>query len=524
MEDDWDWESSELGAEASDMTFQSNQIPEAYSENSFGGDLDQNGEMKEIDAVMSFLHSKELDWQEEAKEENSSYLVSENYEEWGFECCMVNDVGKRNEGLTESAESILAKDNKTDNETDNSEYLCDGFGQILCPLSRNESSYVRFLLEPADTPIASEEEEVTEKFGAAASGDGGALEGNCSDEVCNMPDDIINHELNDAFKQQESSTENDLVQALPMSNENTSVSEESSIGQPLYAKNLYVSPILDCNSSEPVDLEGEEDILTAEGSPENSNLNIGITDEKNENEKQCFGYLQSVSETDQDNMEGDDVRSELENKDPKLVDATEDSSVPAEISDSFIFNGQSVESNLRGTQEQEKQQQEENWIDDILQIKDAVRFDVDENGLEASNESPQTDESISSETESSNQPFPEASSKQKERNRYSTMRRRTAEDLEEMKQFNPRPPRFLPIELDPEAEKVDLRHQIMDERKNSEAWMIDYALQQLVTKLTPARKRKVALLVEAFETVMPLPMCDSPLQSPTSAFAIRACS
>ncbi|KAI3450181.1 hypothetical protein Pfo_006846 [Paulownia fortunei] len=69
--------------------------------------------------------------------------------------------------------------------------------------------------------------------------------------------------------------------------------------------------------------------------------------------------------------------------------------------------------------------------------------------------------------------------------------------------FNPRAPNFLPLEPGPEAEKVDLRHQELDERKNTEEWMVDYALRQAVKKLGPARKRKVALLVEAFEKVMP---------------------
>ncbi|KAL0456057.1 UNVERIFIED_CONTAM: Calmodulin binding protein PICBP [Sesamum latifolium] len=81
-------------------------------------------------------------------------------------------------------------------------------------------------------------------------------------------------------------------------------------------------------------------------------------------------------------------------------------------------------------------------------------------------------------------------------------------DGEELGAFNPREPNFLPLEPDPEAEKVDLRHQELDGRKNAEEWMVDYALRQAVTKLAPARKRKVALLVEAFEKVMPITKCD----------------
>ncbi|XP_061362982.1 calmodulin binding protein PICBP-like isoform X2 [Gastrolobium bilobum] len=81
--------------------------------------------------------------------------------------------------------------------------------------------------------------------------------------------------------------------------------------------------------------------------------------------------------------------------------------------------------------------------------------------------------------------------------------RRFIKALEKVRKFNPRGPRYLPIEPDSEAEKVHLRHQDMEERKGTEEWMLDYALRQVVSKLTPARKRKVELLVEAFETVIP---------------------
>lgn len=83
------------------------------------------------------------------------------------------------------------------------------------------------------------------------------------------------------------------------------------------------------------------------------------------------------------------------------------------------------------------------------------------------------------------------------------MLRRFIKALEKVKKFNPREPKYLPVESDPEAEKVNLRHQGMGERKGSEEWMLDHALRQVVAQLTPARKKKVELLVEAFETVMP---------------------
>ncbi|XP_028788861.1 calmodulin binding protein PICBP isoform X1 [Neltuma alba] len=105
-------------------------------------------------------------------------------------------------------------------------------------------------------------------------------------------------------------------------------------------------------------------------------------------------------------------------------------------------------------------------------------------------------------------------------------RKRAVQEEDEMRKFNPREPNFLPLVPDPEAEKVDLKHQMMDERKNAEEWMLDYALRQTVTKLAPARKRKVALLVEAFESVTPIPKCETHMRN-KSSFAhprpIQAC-
>lgn len=104
-------------------------------------------------------------------------------------------------------------------------------------------------------------------------------------------------------------------------------------------------------------------------------------------------------------------------------------------------------------------------------------------------------------------------------------RKRNDEDDDELKNFNPREPNFLPLVPEKEKEKVDLRHQMMDERKNAEDWMVDCALRQVVNKLAPARKKKVALLVEAFETV--IPKCESHLRN-KSGFShgrhIQACS
>ncbi|XP_061955016.1 calmodulin binding protein PICBP-like [Populus nigra] len=82
--------------------------------------------------------------------------------------------------------------------------------------------------------------------------------------------------------------------------------------------------------------------------------------------------------------------------------------------------------------------------------------------------------------------------------------KRFVKALEKVKKFNQQEPRFLPLDPLSEAEKVRLRHQDTDDRKNADEWMLDYALRQVVAKLTPARKRKVSLLVEAFEAVTPI--------------------
>lgn len=80
-----------------------------------------------------------------------------------------------------------------------------------------------------------------------------------------------------------------------------------------------------------------------------------------------------------------------------------------------------------------------------------------------------------------------------------------------------------------EAEKVDLRHQTIEERRAAHEWMLDYALTQVVKKLSPLHERKVELLVEAFETVAPISKCEAnDLQHDAIGFAnlrpMQACS
>ncbi|EOA19786.1 hypothetical protein CARUB_v10000032mg [Capsella rubella] len=90
--------------------------------------------------------------------------------------------------------------------------------------------------------------------------------------------------------------------------------------------------------------------------------------------------------------------------------------------------------------------------------------------------------------------------------RWSNLKRaillkRFVKALENVRKFNPREPRFLPPNPEIEAEKVNLKHQETQNKKNGDEWMVDNALQGVVSKLTPARRLKVQLLVQAFETL-----------------------
>ncbi|XP_023741140.1 calmodulin binding protein PICBP [Lactuca sativa] len=86
--------------------------------------------------------------------------------------------------------------------------------------------------------------------------------------------------------------------------------------------------------------------------------------------------------------------------------------------------------------------------------------------------------------------------------------RRSIKDLESSRKLKPETPRqsaFHKEEEQEEREQVDLRRQKSHQKTKAEQWMIDYAVQHIVTKLTPARKKRVSMLVEAFEAVIPLP-------------------
>ncbi|PKA52759.1 hypothetical protein AXF42_Ash001740 [Apostasia shenzhenica] len=100
---------------------------------------------------------------------------------------------------------------------------------------------------------------------------------------------------------------------------------------------------------------------------------------------------------------------------------------------------------------------------------------------------------------------------------YRKTRRKSTENVEAVKDFNPRPPRLLPLQTEPEPEKVNLKHQSVEERRAAEEWMIDFAVRKALRRFAPARKKKVALLVAAFEAVMPQ-MREKPLSYEGSCY------
>ncbi|GMH18693.1 hypothetical protein Nepgr_020534 [Nepenthes gracilis] len=76
--------------------------------------------------------------------------------------------------------------------------------------------------------------------------------------------------------------------------------------------------------------------------------------------------------------------------------------------------------------------------------------------------------------------------------------------MEKMRKFNQRGSKQFPQQHCSEAESIHLKSRTLSEKKGCEDWMLDYALQHVIRKLAPAQKKRVALLVEAFETLTPV--------------------
>lgn len=81
--------------------------------------------------------------------------------------------------------------------------------------------------------------------------------------------------------------------------------------------------------------------------------------------------------------------------------------------------------------------------------------------------------------------------------------KRFVKALEKVRKYDTGKPQHLALQPNPEAEKIQLKPQMIDRKRSSEEWMLDYALQQAVSELAPTQKRKVELLIQAFETMAP---------------------
>lgn len=230
---------------------------------------------------------------------------------------------------------------------------------------------------------------------------------------------------------------------------------------------------------------------------------------------------QSASRTDEDKGMGDhnagDQKFELWQSDAiKLVQEAFDkilSEIPDQSSDD-----QSVTSEVTSEQELLENNQCEGGQQSISSYcnctKESSVQEPEEPQIEANNIN--TSEEKKAETNVGNK------SRQPISKNWSNLKKviilkRFVKVLEKVNKLNPRKLRILPIETDPEAEKVHLRHQAVEERKNADEWMLDYALRQVISTLAPAQKRKVALLVQAFETVTPLPEISTNLRSNATA-------
>ncbi|XVF07153.1 hypothetical protein REPUB_Repub06bG0114100 [Reevesia pubescens] len=199
----------------------------------------------------------------------------------------------------------------------------------------------------------------------------------------------------------------------------------------------------------------------------------------------------------------------------KLVEEAIDEIPLPEIQD-YTSDNQSVTGDVIPDQELPEKKNSEEEAKFISSFTDSAK----ENSVEAKNKTAELrstlnfeekrlkSENISTQKEAKRGTEEGNKSKKRVQRNWSNLKklillRRFIKALEKVREFNPRGPRYLLLDPASESEKVLLRHQNMEDRKNAEEWMLDYALQQVVTKLTTERKKRVQLLVEAFETVIP---------------------
>ncbi|KAE8098692.1 hypothetical protein FH972_016736 [Carpinus fangiana] len=232
----------------------------------------------------------------------------------------------------------------------------------------------------------------------------------------------------------------------------------------------------------------------------------GLESEEQVEDTNNCGSSEGPSEADKENHNADHQKNELSQLDAiKLVQEAFDEILLQEFHDQSS-DDQSITSSRSSDQEI----LEKNQVKGVEWSISASSEPAKDNMVENAEETLQEANSISTpKEEKSDKRRPKSWSKLKSL----ILLKRFVKALEKVRNFNPRKPQHLSLKPDPEAEKVNLRHQTTDNRKNAEEWMLDNALQQVISKLAPAQKRKVVLLVEAFEKILPLPEIETAQRS-----------
>ncbi|XP_008787588.2 calmodulin binding protein PICBP [Phoenix dactylifera] len=533
-------------------------------------DIDQKTDLsiEDMDVMTIFLEYVNCDQQDEDDEGNSTSLVQKDDAELSLECQVADGLVEDSEDLADGVIKVPAEasemdleedaDQFPDNKTDYSEYT-DGLGPQFGHLFEDNDIGNGLSLGAEITSVACEIAEADvgspcvayEQF--AECGHTTASEGISSDR-----DDVYSDEGKESSAINSASCDDNIQDqstgSLISKPVEAKLLKENDLGDPPHSKEnnssmSFLGYLEDSKGpeegretkpnfpgqdgegegSEPINLEART--ILDDGSAEQTMLSDGTNEEETMNgEVEDASSLSKVHLSDSndgstgrenDAAEVDHNQAEIETKVCEYDDTSEETSILVKIHISFNDLPDEVDTGNKREKSEKDHQEEVNETDDVVQIKDNLEI-----CLTSSKEGPEEDKIINTVAAFSSQDPTEACGRQKPK--ISIVRKRRTDEEEQMKEFNPRAPNFLPVEPDPEAEQVDLRHQEMDERKNAEEWMIDHALQQTVTKLSSARKRKVALLVEAFETVIPTPMCEQAVQHDGQGFdhtrPIQACS
>ncbi|KAI3827065.1 hypothetical protein L1987_01127 [Smallanthus sonchifolius] len=184
------------------------------------------------------------------------------------------------------------------------------------------------------------------------------------------------------------------------------------------------------------------------------NISVFINGEKIEHSVQVPATSVAVDKMETEEAMEEPGRSNEDDEVNQIV--TEEEEVPSNVQD------------LASTEHFEKQDDPEQECNEYeasnsLDEEPEIKSDVDQ----------------THETDINTNPFGETSASSDELQesgidlRDLTGRKKPSEEaVDELLEFNPRGPNFLPETPDPDAETVDLRHQTMDERKNAEEWML----------------------------------------------------